>query len=172
MSERRLIGRTATLASREAIYELADGLEIQSSSHYEVDRRRVLFEDVVLVTHHHEKGTLFLVLTALFALFFLSFGAFFYSVAPNDVTILVFGLIALPFVVMFLVRLIVGVEVITVFGRRSRAAVRFTFRKRRARELYGNLCARVRAVQRAATPEPEPQPVAGEMPLPPPLTES
>ena len=65
---------------------------------------------------------------------------------------------ALPSVIAILVRMAYQVDVISIFGRRSRATLRFSFRKRRAREIYGRLCARTRQTQKEieeANREPE-----------------
>ena len=42
-----------------------------------------------------------------------------------------------------------GADRVCVFGRRSKAVMRFAFRKRRAREVYGRICSRALEVQRA-----------------------
>ena len=60
-----------------------------------------------------------------------------------------FGAFGLPALIAFLTRLLLGVDVVTVFGRRSKTNLRFALRKQRAREVYGTICAAVRNAQRA-----------------------
>jgi len=75
------------------------------------------------------------------------------------VAALIFAAIGTPSLVLLLSRLITKVDVVTVFGRRSKAVIRFPGKKRRAREVYGRICARVRQVQQqlaAENPEPGP----------------
>jgi hypothetical protein len=61
---------------------------------------------------------------------------------------LFFAVFGFPALVAFLARLLLGVDVVTIFGRRSKASIRFTWRKRRAREVYGVICAAVRSAHK------------------------
>jgi hypothetical protein len=66
------------------------------------------------------------------------------------------------------------VDVITVFGKRTMACMKFSFRKQRAREIYRDLTQKIRACQEkaaAALPKPPPPPAA-EVPPPPPSAEA
>ena len=56
---RKLIGKSQTIGSRAAIYQVQDGLEIEMSEQYDVVQRRVLFDDVLMVTIHREIGPLY-----------------------------------------------------------------------------------------------------------------
>ena len=144
---RTLLGRNTMVASRMAVYESADGLDVESTEQYEVSRRRVLFEDVVLITFHRETGWAFVLINAFIAfVFFLIGGSIFGANAPPLVA-LIFAMIGVPSLIFILLRLAMKVDVVTVFGRRSRAVIRFPYRKQRAREVYGRLCARTRQVQ-------------------------
>jgi hypothetical protein len=60
---------------------------------------------------------------------------------------LVMLLIGLPAIVSFVLRLMFRLDVITVFGRRSKASIRFGLRKQRARQLYAQICAAVKSAQ-------------------------
>jgi len=169
---RRLLGRNRTMAGRSSVYENADGLEIEANEQYETLQRRVLFEDVVLVTLHREIGWGYVLAhSAIAFVFLLIAGSLFAAAAPIAVT-LIFTAFGAPSLVLAIVRMIVKVDVVTVFGRRSKAAIRFPFQKRRAREVYGRICARTRQVQtqlaaenaEPATPAP---PESFAPPLPP-----
>lgn len=168
---RTRLSRWATLSTREAVYQTPDGIEVDSSEQFELIRRRVLFEDVRLVTYHRQRGVAYLLATGILALFFIVLGAFVASIGAES-----WGAAAIFFMMAFLaltafgLRLVLGVEVITIFGRRSKAVIRFTFRKQRAREVYGTICAAVRNAQRvrpATSPGSAAQPLPADVPLPP-----
>jgi hypothetical protein len=169
---RTRISSWATLSTREAVYQTADGIEVDSSEQFELIRRRVLFEDVRLVTYHRWRGVAFLLTTGIFTLFFFTMGAVVASIGGGEswIAASVFFAMGLPALVAFGLRLALGVDIITVFGRRSKAVIRFSFRKRRAREAYGTICATVRGAQRvrpATFPGSDAQPLPADVPLPP-----
>ncbi|HKO59414.1 MAG TPA: hypothetical protein VJ276_26335 [Thermoanaerobaculia bacterium] len=145
--ERRLIGRFTTAASREVVWETPDGLEIETRDQYDVSRKAVLFEDVQLVTYHRQLGVVFFILNAVGMLFFLMMMSILMSMKEN-VAGAVFGLLGVPFVIAMAIRAVLKVDVVTVFGRRSKAVMHFSFKKQRARQVYGTICARVRQVHR------------------------
>ena len=157
---------TVNMASRVAVYESADGLDVESTEHYEVFRRRVLFEDVLLVTYHRETGWPYILAHAFIAFIFFFIGGMIFAANASVVAAAIFAAIGLPSLALILARLALKVDVVTVFGRRSKATIRFPWRKRRAREAYGRICSRVRQVQQqvgAENPEAEVAP-AYELP--------
>jgi len=87
---------------------------------------------------------------------------------------------AVPSTIAIFLRLIYRVDVISIFGKRSRATIRFSFKKQQARELYGRLCHRTRQVQTnieesnrlidAAEKPPNETPIDPSL-LPPPIAE-
>lgn len=172
--QRKLIGKYRTMVTRELVFETPEGLEIESRDQYDVSRKRVLYEDVVLVTFHRETGVVFLVVTGVFLLFFFGIAALLMRAGEGGQGAgAFFAILGLPFLFAFAVRLLFKVDVVTVFGRRSKAMMRFTFRKQTARQLYGSICARVRQVHRQIEQRyasEAPPPVAEEPPpLPPPM---
>jgi hypothetical protein len=151
MTERTLLRRSRTPMGAEAAFLTPTGIDVDSTQNYEVVRRKVFFDDVHFVTIHRERGIAFLVFTAVFAAFFIGVAILMVavetSVWPWALPFLGIGLV---FLVMFLVRLSLGRDVITVFGRRSKAVLRFgSLGKARAREVYGQICAAVRRAQSA-----------------------
>ncbi len=151
---RKLLGKSNTIVSRSAIYQVHDGLEIETNEQYDVVQRRVLFDDVLMVTIHRQIGALYLVGTGLIALFFLGIGLLIVSVNVDAwPAALIFGIFGAPALMAFLIRLFLGVDVVTIFGRRSKAHIRFTIRKKRAREVYGAICSAVRMAHRKAERE-------------------
>jgi hypothetical protein len=158
MSARKPIGRSLSLAGSELVYQTADGFEIRRSDHYRTEELRVFYDDVMLVTIHREVGALYVTFTSLVSLFFLTFAAIFLLVDDDTwPAAVMFAGLAAPFVIALLLRLLLKMDVITIFGRRSTARMRFGFRKQRAREVYGQVCAAVRQAQRRREPEPVPE---------------
>lgn len=142
---RKLIGKTRTIGAAAAVYQVDDGLDIETNEQYDVVHRRLMFDDVLMVTIHREIGAVFLFITGALALFFLGLAIVIFS-ADFDLwpASMLFAIFGLPALVAFLTRLLLGVDVVTIFGKRSKASVRFTWRKKRAREMYGAICAAVR----------------------------
>lgn len=174
--DRTLLHRSRTILGTDATYLTADGIDVDSSQNYEVIRRRVFFDDVSLVTLHHERGFGFLLTTAAFGTFFLAIAIFIVAINVDAWPVAIpFFLIGSPAFLAFLLRLAMGRSVVTVFGRRSRAVLRFgVFRAAKARTVYGQLCAAVRRAQNAAAdfsppaPESPGRPLPPDVPLPPP----
>jgi len=153
---RRPLGTSRSFGSRATIYQRAEGLEIEVNEQYDVVQKRVLFDDVLMVTIHREIGAAYLIIHALIALFFIGVGIVIVSINVDAwIAALVFGAFGLPSFIALLTRLLLGVDVVTVFGRRSKTNIRFALRKQRAREVYGQICAAVRSAQRQ-TGEPIP----------------
>jgi hypothetical protein len=145
-AKRKLLGRNAGVMLRETVYETADAIESESHEGYEVTRKRVLFEEVLLVTIHREVGLPYIITMAVATVIFA--GIALLSMRTPAVAI-PFAILALPFFIGFVIRLVLKLDYVSVFGRRSKAAMRFSLRKRRAREVYGRICSRALEVQRA-----------------------
>jgi hypothetical protein len=170
-SRRTRIGRSATIGTRETVYQTADGIEVDSAQQFEVVRQRVLYEDIRMVTYHRRRGAGFLISTAVVSVFFIFMGIVVASIGGDSwIGALVFFGMALPALIAFLLRALLSVDIVTVYGRRSKAVIRFPFRKARARELYGTICAAARGAQRvrpATFPGSAAQPLPADVPLPP-----
>jgi hypothetical protein len=171
MSDRTFLNRARTFVGTDATYLTRDAIEVDSSQAYSVVRRRVFFDDVSLVTLHRERGWPFVVVTGVFGTFFLAIAIFIVAINvkawPASVP---FAVVGLPVLIACLIRLAMGRSVVTVFGRRSRAVLRFgVFRSQGARDAYGQLCAAVRRGQGAfSAPESPAPPLPADVPLPPP----
>jgi hypothetical protein len=148
-AKRKLLGRNTGAMRREKVYETADAIESESHEGYEVTRKRVLFEEVLLVTIHNEIGTGYFVGMLLVTLILGSIAVVLQFGAHVAIAAIIFAVITLPFLILLLVRVIWKLDVVSVFGRRSKAVMRFSIRKRRARETYGRICSRALEVQRA-----------------------
>jgi hypothetical protein len=167
---RKRIGRWNDVASRQIVYQTGEALEVDEIDHFEIIRKRVYFDDVLLVTMHSQVGVGFVITMGIFFVLLLSIAAVFQS-ANVPYAAAGFAVTSLPFLVAVLARLILRQEVITVYGRRSKAAMKFTFRKTFAHEKFNEICSlvnqsqeRVAAEARAMEPPPQ-QP--SEIPMPP-----
>ena len=143
---RHYLGKASGVALRQRVYRTREYLEVDEIDGYDVVRKRVFFDDVLLVTYHRFLGWSYVVgvsiLLALFTLISVAIGA-----SDRRTGLIVFAVSALPFLVLLLLRLILRVDAVTVFGKRSKAQVQFAFRKARAREVYVQLCRAVREQQ-------------------------
>lgn len=152
-AQRFLIGKRNGISSRQRIYRTPDAIEIEEVEGYDVSRKRVFFDDVLLVTYHQFFGWAFLLgMGALIGFF----GLITVAAAMGDLRagLFMFLLWVLPFLVLFVLRLILRVDAVTVYGKRTKAQMYFWFRKRRARQLYQEICRFVRERQEALTHTP------------------
>lgn len=160
---RTLLRRSRTILGSDASFLTPDGVDVDSTQNYEVVRRKVFFDDVYLVTLHRERGIGFLVVNGLFAAFFLGIAILILAVNskswPWATPFLAIGLL---FLIAFAIRLAVGRNIVTVFGRRSKAVMRFRpFQTQASRDVYGQICAAVRRAQHVPA-----APAAMETPAP------
>jgi hypothetical protein len=169
MKSRTFLGRDQNLGGYRHVFEIEGGLEIDENNFVEIERTRVYFDDVLGITYHRQGGVAFLVITGIAALFFGGTGALALAGGAEAGVAIVFSCLATPFLVGFVVRLILKVDVITVFGKRTMARMKFGFRKERARRIYRDLTQKIRACQeKAASAIPAPAPPPADVPLPPP----
>jgi hypothetical protein len=170
---RTFVARRLGLSSVERIYRTRDGIEVDELEGYDVTRRRVLFDEVLLVTYHKEVGWAFVV-TMLVLLTFISFFTLVAGAIDTGAGVGMTVFFILPLVVLLVLRLALRVDVVTVHSRRTRARIPFWFQKDRAREVF-RLTARLarehqdrfaKAQQAARPPAPEPpSPPAGPAPI-------
>jgi hypothetical protein len=151
---RERLGRSTSMATRDAVYLADDGFEVESREYAEIVERRVLFDDIQLVTYHQEIGTAYVLITLGFALLFL-IPAIGLAIMNDDgwIPAIFLGAFGVPALIAAFVRLIFRVDVIMIFGRRSKAVMRFALRKSKARETYDRVCAAVRQAQGSRAPE-------------------
>lgn len=155
---RKRLSRDADVATRYRVYEVPGGLEVEELSFIEASRRRVFFDEVVLVTYHRYRPVAVIVAAALFAALF----AFCAAVLREPAGVRVaagFAALGGVFGLLLLVLVVNPYHAITVFGLRNRARIVRRLSGRRARELYARLCREVEAAQRAARGG-EPAPIA------------
>jgi len=167
---RTYLGGEANLGGQRRVFEIEGALEIDENDFTQIERTRVYFDDVLGITYHQQIGVAFLVFTGVFAALFAFLALVIGAAEREPAPAIVMGIFAVPFAVAFVLRLIVKVDVITVYGKRTKATIRFSFRKERARSIYNDLTAKIRARQAKALAEMAPPPPAPspEVPLPPP----
>jgi len=153
-SGRRLLGTYSYLGGRSRVYRTAEAFEVDEVDHGHVTRKRVFFDDVVAVTHHRFIGWVFPTLTALGVAFFTLLTAVLAAKGGSDlwVALSCFGAPAVLFLTAFVLRLALQVDVVTVYGRRTKVELHFWFLKARARETFQDACRRVREAQNPGTP--------------------
>jgi len=145
MNERKYLGKSRSFGTRMRVYEADDGFDLEVNEQYDVVQRRLMFDDVVLVTLHRERGWAYLLITGVWAAMFLGLATLIFVLSDYDFwgASAFFAVLALPGLIPFVIRWISGVHVATIFGKRSQASVRFGLRKQRARTAYERICAAV-----------------------------
>jgi hypothetical protein len=140
--KRRFLGRYNNLITRHAIYATDNAIEIDEQDNFEIVRKRVFFDDVLLVTQHDRTGILGIFVSLSFAGFLILIG----TIAGGRAG-WIFGSLGIPVAIYGLIRIRVKESIITVFGQRSKARIRFMLRRARAQRLYDEICERVRHAQ-------------------------
>jgi hypothetical protein len=165
---RAFVARRVGLSSVERVYRTRDAIEVDELEGYEVTRRRVLLDEVLLVTLHTEMGWAFVVAMLVLITFmgFMSLAIGLVDAGTGLGTALFF---VLPFVVLLILRLVLKLDVVTVHSRRAR--IPFWFQKERAREVFRLIARlarehqdRLAQAQRAAHPPAQEPPPAGPTP--------
>jgi hypothetical protein len=144
---RVLLGSRAGFALRQRIYRFSDGVEVEEAANFVVTCRRVFFDDVLLVTHHRELGWPFLLVSGAVAAWLVLVDVGIGAEAGLRAGLVAFAVSGLPVLAAFGLRLALGVDVVTLFGKRTRCELHYWLRKRRAREVFQQLCAEARRHQ-------------------------
>lgn len=159
---RRPIGRASNLVEWVKVYQTLDALEIDHVTSFEIARRRLYFDEIVLVLLHRRGlrplraivGGL-IVVAALAAAYFRQ---------PYAL---------IPLALLFLLFLLTGVFswTVTAFGRRTFARMRYGLRRRKAQTIYDEITRRAAEAQATLASRQAaaaPAPVADPWPAPPP----
>ncbi len=144
-SSRRHLGNLISFGDRSSVFLCADRLEVDQFEGYDVETKRVFFNDVLLITRHNQYSRWGLWLAGISTLIGLviwlfaldssagaSWAAFFIAFLPN-----------LPFLALFLIPYVR----VTVFGKRTKATMSWHFRHARAASVYAELVALVEQAQ-------------------------
>jgi len=172
---RTLLGKGSSLSSRHRVFRTADAIEVEEAEGYDVTRRRVWWDEVLLVTYHRRVGWAFVVAMLVFMSLFGFFGLILLIASPSVQSAGYLAALLLPFALPLALRLLLRVDVVTVYGRRTKAEMQFWFRKAQARQVYQQVCRlarerqqRLRNAPAPRRPAPPPPPPA---PMPPPIPE-
>jgi hypothetical protein len=147
---RRLLGTTSTIASRMRVYLADEAIEVDEIEGYTGTRKRVLFDEVVLITLDRRRHISTLVTSAALGLVLAGTTLATRAAdgkAMSGITIATATIMASPFWLWFLAHLALGVDCVTVFGKRTAAQMRFFLRKRRAQAVFAQLRELVGQVQ-------------------------
>lgn len=160
---RRYLGRAQTLSERVRTYWTDEALEVDRADNYEIRRRRVFFDEILLVTLHNTRGVLASILPFCLALLF-AIVALAMSDEPGASAAFWVG--AAFFVAFAVGAALAPVWVVTVYGKRTRARMHFRMRQERAREVYAEISRAAADAQHALAlrtaeeiPEPPPPPL-------------
>jgi len=154
-------------AARRKVYLVEGAVEVDEDMNYEIERRRVYFDDVLAITYHRVFGTLFITVMVFCALVLGAIALALWS-ERAVVGALAFLFPAALCLAGAVFRLVRGVDVITIYGRRTRARITFGWAKAGARRTFEELARLIRARQAEARPSiPSSAPVPGP-PVPPP----
>lgn len=162
--KRTFLGKVSGAATRQRVFRVENGLEVDDIDHFEVTRRRVFFDDVVSLTRHRHLGIPYVVTLALVSLLFLVIAFITRDELGAWLTFLIF---AACFLIPLLLRVVYRIDVITVSGRRTRAVMHFSFRKKRAAAIFAELDRDIRAAQQRLAAQIARQEAASERPAEP-----
>jgi hypothetical protein len=166
---RRLLATQGTYGGQTRVYRTADGLEIDSAEDDKILRRRLFWDEVLLVTLHRASDWPFLVTAGLGTLF-LMLMTFAFAAIEGRVGVAWSLLTWIPLGTYAVLRAIKGVPTVSVYGRRTCARLPFPLRAERARQTYAEMCSaarrrqeamRVAAARRAAATAPAAPPPIG-----------
>jgi hypothetical protein len=149
---RTLLGTWTDFGTWQRVYETPQAIEVDESNGLTGMRHRVFYDEVVLVTYHSSIGWSLAVLLAVISA---SIGlvALGLALAGQGRTAVTIGFFAVLAAVLAVLRMVVKVEALTIYGRRSRARASFWVNRGSGREAFQRVCARVRRAQeRAGSP--------------------
>ena len=72
-ARRTLLGRRSTVSSQWKVYRSPDAIETEELEGYDVVRKRVLLDEVLLVTLHRTIGWPFVVTMVAFCMYFITY---------------------------------------------------------------------------------------------------
>jgi hypothetical protein len=134
-TKRERLGRRVAFSHREYVYRTRDCFEIDEVEGYEVARKRVFYDDVLLVTRHTfvPWGQVLGIglIVALLALFALAVGT-----ASWVGGVVFFVSCVLPPALYAVLLLARGAEEVTIQGKRTLARMQFGLGRKRAEEVF------------------------------------
>jgi hypothetical protein len=163
---RHYVGSFLGWTERLRVFRTDDALEVDSSDRFEIRRRRVFFDEVLLATLHRQLGGGPYPWT--FASLALLAGLLSFAFASEPVALRITLGIAAGLAALAIAGFVLPAWIVTIYGKRARAKVRFRLREGKARAFYEDVCRSAAAAQRALAERQSPPIVeATEVPLPP-----
>jgi len=147
---RRLLGTRGNLGGQTRVYRTLEGIEIDDAEDERIFRKRVFWDEVLMVTLHRGRDIPF-VIFALIGIGFLAMFSFLMGAAASVAAGVGMSLVTwVPLLVYAVVRVVQGVPTVSVYGRRTMARLTFPLRPGRAREVYAEISGAARRRQDAA----------------------
>lgn len=151
MSQKReKIGGYFNFTERQHVYLLPEAIEVDQIDGYDVSRRRVFLNEVELVTlHRQRRWASAMLLGAVGGLFLVPGVIMTFSVQGDArfIGLLIFCLMALPFLVPAVWMVAMPSVVLSVMGPRTKAVMRFSSFNRRAEQTRDRLVKAVTTAQ-------------------------
>lgn len=144
---RKPLGRRSGLFQREKVFLIADGLEIDDVDFATIRRTRVFFEDIHSIALHRHHKSWRAIVSLLLALPFLISGLF-----TDGETRTVLLIISTPFIALAVILFMIGIDVVTVRGLRTKAIMEFIFQKGTARRVFEQIASLTRRAQHLPPP--------------------
>ena len=171
--KRTFIAKHTTLSSRVRVFALPDALELEERV-YSLQRRRVLFDEIQLLTLHYRRRWPLITVLLLLTVSFLPFVALFLEEGQTTAAAVCGGM-SILFLLLSALYLTRPAAVLTVTSRRNQEEIQFGFRKARARQWFAQLQRSVREAQSKVAEEVANQnaairrlaSMAGPLPMPP-----
>jgi hypothetical protein len=148
---RTFLGRTRHWGSRVRVYETPQALEIDESEDYQIRRRRLFYDEILLVTYHRTTDWPAVIVSLVLAVFF-GFIAWLIGLSERTTGLVFFACTGLPFILFSVARAALKIDFVTVFGKRTQARMQFFLRKGRAREVFELVCRKAREHQERLPP--------------------
>ena len=140
------------LAERMRVFRIPDALEVDSSDHFEIYRRRVFLDEVLLVTLHKGwGGGIYPWAIGVLALCCACTAAIFFAIPDSEEVRNGFLIATAALVLLAVAMVFIPAWTVTVYGRRTRARMRYRLREGKARAVYAEICAAVAEAQQAST---------------------
>ncbi len=154
------------------VYLAADCLEVEQQLPVDILRQRIYLDDVLMVTRSQRFGWQYLLACGAIAAI-CGMTALGLAISGYTVACLILVIIAAAATVLFAVRLILRLDVITIFGRRKRIEIVFGFNKESVQDRFDKIVAAVREkiqatewLQNEAAAAAAPPPAIAEFPQP------
>jgi len=152
MSIRHKLGSHVSLVERSHVYLVDQSLEVESSSGVTIERSKLFFEDIRMITwHEHYQRAL---IWAMGIICVLELGGYFIKLVRSGdpgafiIETVVFLILFAPFLACFLISARKRLRV-TVFGRRNRAVMQWTWNYAQGKAVFDELSRLIEAAQTA-----------------------